>query len=213
MRTKRAKTYKRAMAMYTRVFGFRQPYQILINDDLLLKSPPGMNLVKQLEMCVQGDIKIMITQCSIQSLYSLGPSHQPLIEFAKSFERRKCNHRLPLSSHECLTDVIGPNNKHRYILAAQAYGLRKDLEKVPGLPVVHFNPKGVLVLSPFSEASLKVKTGLEEQRRGEGEEIEVGVDKNIILPAGTGTIRSAGLGEANGASGKGPNPLSVKKKK
>jgi U3 small nucleolar RNA-associated protein 23 len=29
MRQKRAKTYKRVMALYVQAFGFRQPYQVL----------------------------------------------------------------------------------------------------------------------------------------------------------------------------------------
>jgi U3 small nucleolar RNA-associated protein 23 len=29
MRQKRAKTYKRVMALYTQAFGFRQPFQLL----------------------------------------------------------------------------------------------------------------------------------------------------------------------------------------
>ena len=32
---------------------------------------------------------------------------QPVVEIAKTFERRKCNHREVIEPDECLKDVIG----------------------------------------------------------------------------------------------------------
>ena len=58
MRTKRAKTYKRAMAMYIQLFGFRQPFQILVSHDILLRAAKGLNVPRQLQLCVQGEIKL-----------------------------------------------------------------------------------------------------------------------------------------------------------
>ena len=49
----------------------------------------------------------MITQCCVQALYALGKEHQHETEIAKSFERRKCNHRTAIDPNECLKDVIG----------------------------------------------------------------------------------------------------------
>ena len=49
----------------------------------------------------------VITQCCIDSLYKMGKDHQPVVDIAKTFERRKCNHREAIDSDECLKDVIG----------------------------------------------------------------------------------------------------------
>lgn len=57
----------------------------------------------------------MITQCCVQALYALGKEHQHETEIAKSFERRKCNHRTAIDPNECLKDVIGE------LLASRCY--------------------------------------------------------------------------------------------
>ena len=67
-----------------------------------------------------------------------------------------------------ITHQPGQTNKHRYVLAAQSVKLRTSLSTIPGLPMIHFNPRGVLVQSPPSRATLKQKDSQEEERRVEG---------------------------------------------
>lgn len=43
----------------------------------------------------------------MQVLYDLGREAQEVVDLAKRFERRKCNHREPIPNDACLTDVIG----------------------------------------------------------------------------------------------------------
>lgn len=88
-----------------------------------------MELVKQLEVVLQGSVKpsmhqspliprmclptlrrsrcSVITQCCIHELYLQGKSQQPAVDLAKTFERRKCNHKEAIPGDECLTSVIG----------------------------------------------------------------------------------------------------------
>ncbi len=49
----------------------------------------------------------VITQCSIQELYDQEKDHKPAVELAKTFERRRCNHRQPIPGDECLSSVVG----------------------------------------------------------------------------------------------------------
>lgn len=49
----------------------------------------------------------MITQCSIHKLYLAGKEVQPAVDLAKTFERRRCNHREAIDEEACLKDVIG----------------------------------------------------------------------------------------------------------
>lgn len=51
----------------------------------------------------------MITQCCIHELYLQGKAQQPAVDLAKTFERRKCNHREPIPGDECLSSVVGAN--------------------------------------------------------------------------------------------------------
>jgi U3 small nucleolar RNA-associated protein 23 len=119
----------------------------------------------------------------------------------------------------------GATNKHRYILATQSTALLTSLTSVPGLPIMHFNPRGVLVLSPPSTATVRAKNTAEEGRRLEGakslEELDEG-DNVLGASAAAGPSKAAapinldavplglGLGKRKV---KGPNPLSVKKRK
>ena len=121
----------------------------------------------------------MITQCCIHELYIRGKSHQPTVDFAKSFERRKCNHKEAIPGNECIVSVVGryllyspitcpligfyalcyipgETNKHRYVIATQSQPLRVSLRAIPGVPIVHIN-RSVMVLEPASDATLQFK--------------------------------------------------------
>jgi U3 small nucleolar RNA-associated protein 23 len=159
----------------------------------------------------------VITQCCVEALYKLGTEFQKQVNTAKTFERRRCNHREPLDPDECLKDVIGPTNKHNYVLAAQSASLRIALQKVPGLPIIHFNPRQVPVLSPPSIATTRTKNEMEEKKRKEGEMGAKIVDGDNVIGGSTssGTAsRVAGGAEVRGKrKTKAPNPLSIRKKK
>lgn len=59
MRQKRAKAYKRVMALYVSTFGFRQPYQVLLSDEFLLEAAKQKDVDwwKMLGTTVQGEVK------------------------------------------------------------------------------------------------------------------------------------------------------------
>ena len=84
--------------------------------------------MKQLETVLQGSVKLseffttqrtvcrlnarrsgllVITQCCIHELYLQGKTQQPAVDLAKTFERRKCNHREAIPGDECLASVVG----------------------------------------------------------------------------------------------------------
>jgi U3 small nucleolar RNA-associated protein 23 len=123
--------------------------------------------------------------------------------------------------------MIGETNKHNYVLASQSGALRQKLQNVPGLPIIHFNPREVLVLSPPSVATTRKKNDLEEKKRLEAERgMEGVVDGDNVLGAGAEASRAGGEGGRGGLTSvgsttvrarkvktKAPNPLSVRKKK
>ncbi|ODN80046.1 hypothetical protein L202_03905 [Cryptococcus amylolentus CBS 6039] len=213
MRQKRAKTYKRVMALYTQTFGFRQPFQVLVSQDVLIEGAKcELNMPKQFLNITQGECKLMITQCCMEALYKMGRDVQKTTDLAKTFERRKCNHRTALEPDKCLEDVIGQTNKHRYIIASQSTALRLASDRIPALPLIHFNARGVLVLSPPSTATVREKNKAEEGRRLEGVKVLEGVvdGGNVVGAAEAGP--GAGV-EKRARKVKGVNPLSMKKKK
>ncbi|KAJ8580451.1 Fcf1-domain-containing protein, partial [Rhizopogon salebrosus TDB-379] len=200
MRQKRAKTYRKLMHLYSMSFGFRQPYQILVDSEMCkIAIDSKLDLTKQLATVLQGNVKPMITQCCIHELYLQGKALQPAIDLAKMFERRKCNHREVIPGEECLLSVVGDTNKHRYVVATQLQSLRNGLRIVPAVPVVHIN-RAVMVLEPPSEATLKAKERTEEQSLHPSAPELAAVPK--IKPL-----------QKKRKGPKGPNPLSIKKKK
>ncbi|PBL00777.1 Fcf1-domain-containing protein [Armillaria gallica] len=157
MRQKRSKTYRKLMALYSMTFGFRQPYQVLIDSEMCkLAADTNIELVKQIGAVLHGDTKPMITQCCIHELYLQGKSRQNAVDLAKTFERRRCNHREPIPGDDCLKSVVGDTNKHRYVIASQSQPLRSKLRSIPAVPLVHIN-RAVMVLEPPSDTTLASK--------------------------------------------------------
>ncbi|KAI0824241.1 Fcf1-domain-containing protein, partial [Trametes gibbosa] len=203
MRQKRAKAYRKLMSLYSLSFGFRQPYQVLIDSHMCQEAVAHkIELLKQLGAVLQGAVKPMITQCCIHELYLQGQAHQPAVDLAKTFERRKCNHREAIPGDECVASVVGETNKHRYVIATQSQDLRQTLRAVPGVPIVHMN-RSVMILEPPSDATLRAKA-LEE-----GMALLPSEPEAATLPAAQPEEPS----KKKKKGPKGPNPLSVKKKK
>ncbi|KDQ63804.1 hypothetical protein JAAARDRAFT_53993 [Jaapia argillacea MUCL 33604] len=204
MRQKRAKTYRKLMALYTRSFGFREPYQVLVDSEMCKAAVSNsVDLAKQLGSVVQGTVKPMITQCCIHELYLQGKSNQPAVDVAKLFERRKCNHREAIPGDECLASVVGDTNKHRYVIATLSQPLRARLRKIPGVPLIHIT-RAVMVLEPPSDATLESKDVAEEQA----------LHPTAPEKAQLSSTTPADPPPPRKKKGpKAPNPLSVKKKK
>jgi U3 small nucleolar RNA-associated protein 23 len=219
-----------------------------------------MDLVAGLERTLQGKVKpsadlstrftcvkpaanelsTVITQCSIRHLYTLSPREHPhkdaIIDLAKRFERRRCNHHEleePLSEKECLEAVVIHNseNKHRYCVATQGGDIRAMLRAVPGVPLVYIS-RSVMIMEPMAPISAM------RRERGEREKFRAGIKDIRPKGAAAGNKRKwplegeeeegaeggGGKGEGDNEGGeekkkkkrrglKGPNPLSVKKKK
>ncbi|KAI9572803.1 Fcf1-domain-containing protein [Boletus coccyginus] len=201
MRQKRAKTYRKLMSLYSLSFGFRQPYQVLVDSDMCrLAVAAKTDLQHQLSIVLQGNIKPMITQCCIHELYLQGESLQAAVDLAKSFERRKCNHREAIVGEECIASVVGDSNRNRYVIATQSQTLRIKLRLIPAVPIVRIN-RAVMILEPPSDVTLRAKQQNEQEafRPSAAELAAIRADNPVAPPR-------------RRRAPKGPNPLSVKKK-
>ncbi|KAA8894739.1 Fcf1-domain-containing protein [Sphaerosporella brunnea] len=203
MRGKRGKAYKKLMAAYHQTFGFREPYQVLVDTEMVKEATRcTMGLPAALERTLRGTVKPMITQCSIRHLYALSTAEHPnkegLIAIAKGFERRKCNHHeleQPLPEKECIESVSLKNghNKHRYVLAVQNKDIRALFRDILGAPTIIIN-RSVMILEAMNAASRRVRDGTEREK----------------FKAGIVEVQEKKKKKKRGP--KGPNPLSVKKK-
>lgn len=198
------------MNVYLHTFKFREPFQTIVDDELVLTcDKASFNLPKGLTRTIQGESKPMITQCCMQALYLT--DNQPAIDLAKSFERRRCNHfGNPKPPAECIESIVNieGENKHRYVVATQNTKLRKVLRGVPGVPLIFMN-RSVMVMEPASDATMRAATLSENAKLTTGlNDTKIGyVKKDTEEDEAEQPQKKKRKGP------KEPNPLSMKKKK
>ncbi len=193
-----------------------------------------MDLIGGLERTLHGQLKPMITQCSMRHLYAQAkePGVSYLIDKAKTYERRRCGHLPethpePLSAVECLSSVVDPkstgHNKHRYVVASNDIEVRRKLRGVLGVPLVYVS-RSVMIMEPMAEATSGSRDRDEKLKFRDGLKGRVSGSVGMKRKRGDDTDE-AEAGKTDAAAGepvkkkkvyglpKGPNPLSVKKGK
>ncbi|RFU74574.1 rrna-processing utp23 [Trichoderma arundinaceum] len=174
MRGKRSKQYRKLMEQFSMTFGFREPYQILVDAEMIKDANRfTMDLAAGLQRTVHGKVKPLITQCEIRKLYADKdqPGGNAAIELAKTFERRRCGHHpdqypKPLETMECIRSVVDPKstgeNKHRYVVASQSLDVRRMLRGIRGVPLIYIK-RSVMILEPMADESVQIRE--REERR------------------------------------------------
>ncbi|TKA83833.1 hypothetical protein B0A55_00138 [Friedmanniomyces simplex] len=177
MRAKRSKQYRKLMQQYAMSFGFREPYQVLVDADIIQAAARfKMKLGVLLAGALHGEIKPMITQCCIRHLYDAPTTtdqekreKEGWIDVAKQAERRRCGHHEldePLGTLECLMSVVDPKgsgkNRNRYVVATQDVEVRQSMRRVAGVPLMYVN-RSVMILEPMASKSEKLR---EAEERG-----------------------------------------------
>ena len=132
---------------------------------------------------------------------------------AKRFENRKCHHHVPVSASECLLSCIGDKNNLHFLLATQDFALKDAVGLVPGVPILSIY-HNCLVLEKPSETCIKLadksktkKMSMPDAERSRLNRISEAVAPKIENPA----VAPKVIGKRKPI--KGPNPLSMKKKK
>lgn len=202
-----------------------------------------MDLLKGFKQTLSGEVKPLITQCSMRHLYDnkAEPGVPAAIELGKTFERRRCGHHpneypKPLSTLECLSSVVDPKdsgvNKHRYVVASNDQTTRQMLRSVKGTPLVYIS-RSVMIMEPMADESVQVrdkeeraKLRSEIKRFSDGRKRKRDDDNNSDdEEAGPDGAAKKQKGETGGAAEadrqkkakkkgpKGANPLAMKKKK
>lgn len=170
------------MAQYGLSFGFREPYQVLLDAEIIRDADRfKMDLIGGIERTLHGQVKpseedlkilkrvllidiLVITQCCMRHLYAAAkePGVSYLIDKAKTFERRRCGHLPdeypePLSAEACIASVVDPKdnktNKHRYVVASQELDVRKHMRSILGVPLIYIN-RSVMIMEPMAEATV-----------------------------------------------------------
>ncbi|KAL4802740.1 hypothetical protein BDV18DRAFT_154078 [Aspergillus unguis] len=134
MRAKRSKKYRKLMHQYELAFGFREPYQVLVDSNLLRAVHSfKMDLIPALERTLQGQVKPLLTKCSLARIMANQPTNPRTNNTVRpdflppptTLPLRHCSHNAdstPIDEEECLISLLSPQtdikrNKEHYILA------------------------------------------------------------------------------------------------
>ncbi|KAF1932120.1 uncharacterized protein M421DRAFT_416847 [Didymella exigua CBS 183.55] len=228
MKLKRAKAYKKLLHQYELNFGFREPYQVLLDSAILQDAYKfKIDVVGRLEKVLGAKVKPMITQCDMRHLYEATPKNETLILQAKTYERRRCGHHEldePLTTLECLSSVVDPKgsgtNRHRYVVASNDKEVRVKMRRIPGVPLIYIS-KSVVLMEPMTSATeqfrereekSKFKQGLKGARNPDAGEKRKREDERDGNNESVATDAQAPK-KRRQKGPKQPNPLSMKKKK
>ncbi|XP_065674609.1 rRNA-processing protein UTP23 homolog isoform X3 [Hydra vulgaris] len=154
MRVKRLKHCKKIVNFYKTTFGFRQPFQVLVDLTFCqFALTYKINIKEQVSNYIEGDSLLYTTNCILEEGKSLGPQLYGAVLVCKQFKLRKCNHRKPVSAQACILSIIGEDNPHHFFVSTQDKELCDQLKKIPGVPLlyIHYNS---LVLEKPSKGTL-----------------------------------------------------------
>lgn len=162
MKVKREKTNKRFMSIYHNAFGFRAPFQVIVDGTFLHQARLAGHVVKdRVESAVAGPASLMTSYCVYAELKKLGTDFKPTAAWAKTLPRiHKCNHNPAIPAKQCIRQIIGQQNTHRFCVATNDKNLRIELRKVTAVPLMYIN-KSVMILEPPSLITLKSQKELE----------------------------------------------------
>lgn len=212
MRITRLKRIQKNLSFYANNFGFRKPFQVLIDGTFCFVAlKDKLDIQDQLKKYLGEEIKLLTTQCVVLETEKLGKTVFGAMLIIKKFPVHKCRHKdKPVSGSECLLSMVGSSNLNRYIIATQDRDLQNALRLKPGVPLLYFHNKAPTLEAP-SEESHKAATGAANSLWG----------VNKFEAATLEKMKETELGILPGSEPKskkkkrkgGPNPLSCKKGK
>lgn len=175
MRSKRLKQYKKAMQVYQNVYGFRVPFQVLMDGTIIVVAHKHkMSLVDIVPRILSGSSKLLYTSCVVKELEDLADKVEDkdiqkniksAIHFArKNFEWRKCDHvKECVSAKECIASMVGQKNAHKFSVGTQDLELRQKLRSIPGVPLFYIK-NSVCILEPHSHITAQTAEKIEIQK-------------------------------------------------
>lgn len=242
MKIARYKKAHKTIAFYANNFGYRAPYQVLIDATFCQTAlQHHIDIAEQLPKYLQAELRLVTTQCIIMEADSLGGAVAGAAQIVKKFLVHKCGHgtqqqpattatkdggagaavadpnRAPLTGAACMKSMMRQSN---YIVATQDRELQDWMRRRAGQALLYLH-KRTPVLEQPSEASRKRSERKQDATHGFG---EADAKRLAFLKRESG-LRLPEVEEEKGPGAvtaaamkkkfkrKQPNPLSCKKKK
>lgn len=213
-RSRRLKTFKKALFFYQKSFGFHEPYLVLIENSFLDAAlSQRLNIYEAIQKILNGaSFRLMSTEC-LRHHMKCDDKNDCLNRFvvSKKYETIKlCNHNPAIEVNDCILSIVAKAKDNiRFMVASNSDSLKEELRKIPGIPII-FNHRGQVFLEAPSKLSCQV--ALREERsklRPDGDELKILAK---VIPAVPAISYDQKLKKKRKRS-VAPNPLSCKKKK
>lgn len=244
MKVKKQKRHRKILTFYTSCFDFRKPFKVLCDGNFVhhLLQNKITPADKSLANILNSDVQLFTTRCVLEELKRLGRSFTGSLEAARQLKIARCEHEKCEHAAKCIMEVIGENNLGHFFVCSQDIELRRQLQQVPGVPLI-YGLRNALFLEPVSAFQREyVKTSEEArshitdieyqmlknklQNTSNGEEAANSADEENDLGDQTKDVKAVKKNPSAGnemgikdrpqfkrKKAKGPNPLSCKKKK
>eukprot|EP00039_Didymoeca_costata_P028779 m.22137 g.22137 ORF g.22137 m.22137 type:complete len:213 (+) comp7351_c0_seq1:178-816(+) len=206
MKIKRAKQARRVLNLYKNGFGIEAPYRMILDGTFChAVLSCKISAREQIPSYLGSSCSLFTTKCVVAELETLGEDFRGAKLFGKRLERKKCAHKGTVSAAECLSYLIGSENRSKYLVGTQDPELRRKFRKIPGVPLMVIS-SGVLFLEKPSSETMSYR-----QEVTEGKLVTAEKDKKKLEDLkGPQEIEEP---KPRKRKAKGPNPLSVRKKK
>lgn len=209
MRINRYKRVQRHLSFYKNAFGFRPPYQILVDGTFCAAALKyKVNIRDQMPRYLGDEVKLCTTICAVVETESLGPTLYGATLVIKQFPVRRCGHeKQPITAANCFHSMVRKRNPDHYMVATQDHDLSERLRALVGVPLLYlFN--AITLEKPSEKSEQKGMEALHEQSQAPERQLDVIKQlkrkENLVQDAPMKRKRRKPAG---------PNPLSCKKPK
>lgn len=203
---------RKILAYYSVNFDISPPYHVLCDGPTLFQSMKNEIYIKQaLPLLLGATAYPVVTDCIVRELRSLGEEYSNAALFAKRATRVPCAHEESLSANECVIARVRTPFEKKLVLATNDIEILMTAGKLPGVPLITIVNQTKLALKSPSRFTI------EHVRRRETVKTQVLGKQDQIL------LKKLQSEKAEAAATnrpvrkrkrvKGPNPLSVKKRK
>jgi len=166
MRVTRLKKARKRMKIYKSSFGFREPYQVLVDGTFCQAAITNKAFVQQsIGFIFKGQVKFLTTPCVIKESEKLGSFMMGATILLKQCKIHYCHHKAAVGATDCLVSMLGDGNPCHYLLATQDDQFKKKLRKMPGVPIIYLHGK-VAVLEKSTAKTNEQAEKLAKQRLG-----------------------------------------------
>ena len=204
MKLKRKKHCDKYLTFYRNNFKIRRPYQLLVDLTFCQEALQNRVQIKdQLTSYLDGEFKLFITDCIKAEGHLIGSKLHGALVIANNFNEWNCGHETPLQATKCIANLLRNSNHNGFFVATQDHELRDKLRLKAGIPLLHIN-HNVIVLEKPSTASIEASERQDSSRLIREHEWH-------ILNKVENHMQEEQRRKRRGP--KGPNPLSIKKKK